>query len=116
MCCRFHSSVGRDGRQTIGAVRSDITSLCLLVSAISNQVMSSTTSIKQLYVVNVMFLFWELGRFPLLAGVALPLKDQVFNLEVLFDPSFSLEAQVTSVGRAAFYLLKLVCQLQLFQI
>ncbi|XP_061473928.1 uncharacterized protein LOC133380529 [Rhineura floridana] len=48
---------------------------------------------------------------PVLDGVTLPLKEQVRSLGVLFDPSLSLEAQVASVARNAFYHLRLVAQL-----
>ncbi|XP_061485295.1 uncharacterized protein LOC133385720 isoform X1 [Rhineura floridana] len=50
--------------------------------------------------------------YPVLDGVTLPLKEQVRSLGVLFDPSLSLEAQVASVARNAFYHLRLVAQLR----
>ncbi|KAF7248106.1 Zinc finger and SCAN domain-containing protein 29 [Varanus komodoensis] len=46
-----------------------------------------------------------------LNGVALPLKDRVRSLGVLFDPELSLEAQVTAVARSAFLQLQLIHQL-----
>ncbi|XP_061477657.1 uncharacterized protein LOC133382019 [Rhineura floridana] len=49
---------------------------------------------------------------PVLDGVTLPLKEQVRSLGVLFGPSLSLEAQVASVARNAFYHLRFVAQLR----
>ncbi|XP_061441792.1 uncharacterized protein LOC133364873 [Rhineura floridana] len=49
--------------------------------------------------------------YPVLDGVTLPLKDQVRSLGVFLDSSLSLEAQVASVVRNAFYQLRLVAQL-----
>ncbi|KAF7251997.1 hypothetical protein EYD10_02590 [Varanus komodoensis] len=46
-----------------------------------------------------------------LNGVALPLRDRVCSLGVLFDPELSLEAQVTAVARSAFLQLWLIHQL-----
>ncbi|KAF7254400.1 hypothetical protein EYD10_00419 [Varanus komodoensis] len=46
-----------------------------------------------------------------LNGVALPLRDKVRSLGVLLDPELSLEAQVTSVVRSAFFQLWLIHQL-----
>ena len=51
------------------------------------------------------------GVQPVLDGVPLPLKEQVRNLGVLLEPSLSLEAQMASVARSAFYQLQLVAQL-----
>ena len=51
------------------------------------------------------------GDQPVLDGVALPLKEQVCSLEVLLEPSLSLDAQVAS-ARSAFYQLWLVSQLR----
>ncbi|XP_061487325.1 prostacyclin synthase isoform X3 [Rhineura floridana] len=49
---------------------------------------------------------------PILDGVALPLNAQIRSLGVLLDPSLSLEAQIASVARGAFYQLRLVAQLR----
>ncbi|XP_061487037.1 uncharacterized protein LOC133387065 isoform X2 [Rhineura floridana] len=49
--------------------------------------------------------------YPILDGVTLPLKDRVRSLGVVLDSSLSLEAQVASVARNAFYQLRLVAQL-----
>lgn len=53
---------------------------------------------------------WETGQLPVLDGVALPLKELLW----IWDPCFSLEAQVASMARSAFCQLWLVCQLHLF--
>ncbi|XP_061443806.1 uncharacterized protein LOC133365612 isoform X9 [Rhineura floridana] len=49
---------------------------------------------------------------PVLDGVALPLKEQIHSLRVLLESSLSLETQVASVARSAFYQLRLVAQLR----
>ncbi|XP_061451815.1 uncharacterized protein LOC133369973 [Rhineura floridana] len=54
----------------------------------------------------------QLDVRPVLDEVTLPLKEQVRSLGVLLDPSLSLEAQVASVARSAFYQLRLVAQLR----
>ncbi|XP_053155745.1 uncharacterized protein LOC128346445 [Hemicordylus capensis] len=54
---------------------------------------------------------WVNDVQPVLDGVALPLKDQVHSLGVPRDPALSLEAQVASVARSAFYQFRLIRQL-----
>ncbi|XP_061460454.1 uncharacterized protein LOC133373973 [Rhineura floridana] len=54
----------------------------------------------------------QLDVRPVLDEVTLPLKEQVRSLGVLLDPSLSLEAQVASVARSAFYQFRLVAQLR----
>ena len=49
-------------------------------------------------------------------GLHSPLKEQVRSLGVLLEPSLSLEAQVASVARSAFYQLRLVAQSTHYQL
>ena len=51
------------------------------------------------------------GHFPVLNEVTLPLRDRIHRLEVLLDPSLTLEAQVDSVARGAFLQLQKLYQI-----
>lgn len=52
-----------------------------------------------------------MGQSVVLNGVALPLKDYVHSLGMPLETSSTLEAQVTSVARCAFYYPQLGYQL-----
>ena len=46
---------------------------------------------------------WGFGKLPLFGGVTLPAKDGVRSLGIHLDPALTMETQVASVVRTAFY-------------
>ena len=55
---------------------------------------------------------WGFGKLPLFRGVTLPAKDGVRSLGFHLDPALTMESQVASVVRTAFFHLRRIAQLR----